>query len=197
MIMSMCRISGRKICVTNRHLVEGDFLSQIERVAASDIDMLILREKDLTEAAYTELAKQVLAVCRKQKKRCILHTYPDAARSLHADGIHFPLPVLLDYKKQHGNLKVEEFGEIGTSVHSVEEAIQAVEAGATYLTAGHVFVTDCKKGVPARGLDFLAQVCRAVEVPVYAIGGIDEENAASCMQAGAAGVCMMSALMQG
>lgn len=177
--------------------MEGDFLSQIERVAASDIDMLILREKDLTEAAYTELAKQVLAVCRKQKKRCILHTYPDAVRSLHADGIHFPLPVLLDYKKQHGDLKAEEFGEIGTSVHSVEEAMQAVEAGATYVTAGHVFVTDCKKGVPARGLDFLAQVCRAVEIPVYAIGGIDEGNAVSCIQAGAAGVCMMSTLMKG
>ena len=71
-----------------------------------------------------------------------------------------------------------------------------MKCGATYLTAGHVFLTDCKKGVPARGLDFLADVCRAVNVPVYAIGGINDKNAGDCIQAGAAGVCMMSGYMR-
>ena len=65
------------------------------------------------------------------------------------------------------------FKVIGTSVHSVEDAIKAEQLGATYMTAGHIFATDCKKGLPPRGLDFLKNVCDAVEIPVYAIGGIN------------------------
>ncbi len=184
-----------KICITNRHLVEDDFLTQIEKVAKSDCAMIILREKDMQENEYMQLAQQVLDICRKNHKTCILHTYPGAALKLKADGIHFPLPVLLEYAQKHGVPKSINFGKIGTSVHSVEEAKKAVKCGATYLTAGHVFLTDCKKSVPARGLDFLADVCNAVNVPVYAIGGINDKNAGDCIQAGAAGVCMMSGYM--
>lgn len=185
-----------KICITNRHLVEGDFLTQIEKVAKSNCSMIILREKDMQENEYMQLAEKVLDICRKNHKTCILHTYPDVALKLKAEGIHFPLPVLLEYTKKYGVPKRSDFGKIGTSVHSVEEAKTAVECGATYLTAGHVFLTDCKKGVPARGLDFLENVCSAVNVPVYAIGGINDKNARDCMQAGAAGVCMMSGYMR-
>ena len=65
------------------------------------------------------------------------------------------------------------FKVIGTSVHSVEDAIKAEQLGATYMTAGHIFATDCKKGLPPRGLDFLKNVCDTVQIPVYAIGGIN------------------------
>ena len=61
---------------------------------------------------------------------------------------------------------------IGTSVHSVEEAIEAQNLGATYISAGHIFATDCKKGVPPRGLDFLKKVCQTATIPVYSIVGI-------------------------
>ena len=57
------------------------------------------------------------------------------------------------------------FKVIGTSVHSVEDAIKAEQLGATYMTAGHIFATDCKKGLPPRGLDFLKNVCDAVGIP--------------------------------
>jgi thiamine-phosphate pyrophosphorylase len=97
------------------------------------------------------------------------------------------------------NLSAEQkkkFVVLGVSIHSVEEAISAYQAGATYLTAGHIFTTDCKKDLPPRGLDFLHTVCTAVPIPVYAIGGIDENNTITCIQEGAAGVCMMSSYMQ-
>lgn len=84
----------------------------------------------------------------------------------------------------------------GVSVHSVEDAHRAEQCGATYLTAGHVFVTDCKKGLAPRGLDFLHEVCSSVKIPVYAIGGINDKNAASCIREGAAGVCVMSGYMR-
>lgn len=67
--------------------------------------------------------------------------------------------------------------------------------GATYITAGHIFATDCKKGVPPRGLDFLSSVCSFVNIPVYAIGGISPVNAQKAIDAGAEGVCIMSGLM--
>ena len=75
-------------------------------------------------------------------------------------------------------------------------SILAERAGATYVTAGHIYATDCKKGLPGRGLDFLKKVCAAVQIPVYAIGGINEMNADACIEAGADGVCMMSGYMR-
>lgn len=69
--------------------------------------------------------------------------------------------------------------------------------GACYVIAGHIFSTDCKKGVPPRGLAFLREVTNSVSIPVYAIGGITVENSGEVFAAGAAGVCMMSQWMAG
>ena len=72
----------------------------------------------------------------------------------------------------------KKFTKIGISIHSVEEAKEAEQLGASYLTAGHIYATDCKRGLPPRGLGFLKEVCREVSIPVYGIGGIkfDEEQ---------------------
>ena len=85
---------------------------------------------------------------------------------------------------------------IGVSCHSAEEAETAEKHGATYISAGHIFDTDCKRGVPGRGLAFLEATCKAVSVPVYAIGGISPENIDAVRAAGAAGACIMSGLMR-
>ena len=73
--------------------------------------------------------------------------------------------------------------------------MEAQALGCTYITAGHVFETDCKKGLPGRGLEFLRNVCVAVDIPVYGIGGIDSDNIALVRNAGVSGVCLMSSLM--
>lgn len=180
----------RVLAVTNRKLCQGDFLTQVERIAAAHPRGLVLREKDLSEADYQALAAQVLPVCAAHGVPCMLHRFDRVTRALGCTRIHLPLPYLTAHPEAAAG-----FGVVGVSVHSVSEAEQAVRCGATYLTAGHVFPTDCKKGVPARGLDFLRAVCRAVPIPVYAIGGITPENAASCLSAGAAGVAVMSGVM--
>ena len=92
----------------------------------------------------------------------------------------------------------EQFQTIGTSVHSVEDAKEAEELGVSYMTAGHIYVTDCKKGLAPRGLGFLKAVCSTVSVPVYAIGGIkfDEKQWEELKQNGASGGCIMSAMME-
>ena len=187
------KMEGIIIAVTNRHLCRGDFLETVRRLADSDVDSIILREKDLSEEEYTRLAETVLNIC-EGKKRCILHTYIDVAKRLNCPYIHLPLPELLQMAEAEPEQRFP-FLKIGVSVHSKEESIRAWKAGADYLIAGHVFTTDCKKGVPPRGLGYIQEVSRAVEIPVYGIGGITRRNMAEVVRAGAKGVCIMSGMM--
>lgn len=178
------------IVVTNRKLCHKNFLEQIERIAKTSVSAVILREKDLTETEYTKLAGAVLEICRKYSLECILHSHPQIAKLYGQTAIHMPLS-LLQMQKQ----ELAEFTKIGTSVHSVEEAVAAEKLGATYLTAGHIFETDCKKGLRPRGISFLEDVINAVSIPVYAIGGISEDNIEEFRDTKASGVCIMSAFM--
>ena len=187
------RSYAHMMAVTNRHLCDRDFLEQIEFLASTDIDAIILREKDMTPEAYECLAKDVLAICEKHHKKCIFHSFAEVAEKLHCENIHLPLHILTELSEK-GVLKC--FKHIGTSVHSVEDALAAEKAGATCLTAGHIFDTDCKKGLPGRGLTFLENVCQSTKLPVYAIGGITPENLEEVRRAGAVGGCMMSLSMR-
>jgi thiamine-phosphate diphosphorylase len=79
---------------------------------------------------------------------------------------------------------------VGRSIHDVEGATRAAAQGASYLIAGHVYETSSKEGQEARGLDWLAEICAAVELPVIAIGGITVERLPEVLAAGAHGVAM-------
>ena len=122
----------------------------------------------------------------------MLHSFIDTAIELKAENIHLPLHILREMDKK----TKENFKIIGASCHSVEEAQEAERLGCTYITAGHVFVTDCKKGLSPRGLEFLQNVCKSVSIPVYAIGGMNGENINAVRKMGAAGACVMSGLMR-
>jgi thiamine-phosphate pyrophosphorylase len=132
-----------------------------------------------------------MEICKRHDVPCILHTFINAAVKLGAESIHLPLPVLREMSAEDK----EKFRIIGSSCHSAEDALEAERLGAAYITAGHVFATDCKKGLPPRGLDFLKAVCESVDIPVYAIGGISLEKMPQVLEAGAAGGCIMSGLM--
>lgn len=182
------------ICITNRNLCKGDFLQRIKRIGEEGkADALILREKELSEEEYFHLAKNVMPVCKASGLTCILHTYHRVADQLGCQKIHLPLDILSTAAPE----ELRKFKEISTSVHSVEQAEQAERLGVSYLIAGHVFETDCKKGIPGRGIRFVREVCQRTRVPVYGIGGITKENARKVIQAGAEGVCIMSGFMSG
>lgn len=183
----MCNV----LCVTNRLLCGKDFLSRIESLAKAQPKGIILREKDLSASEYKSLAKAVLEICKKHGTACILHGFADTAIELGVTNLHLPLHMLRELSQADRS----SFTVLGASCHSAEEAIEAEALGCTYIIAGHIFDTDCKKGAPGRGLEFLEQVCDSVSLPVYAIGGINAENAGQSINAGAKGVCVMSGVM--
>lgn len=177
--------------VTNRKLCKQELTKQVAKLTKLNPQGIILREKDLSEDQYEKLSIEILEICRQGNVTCILHYYPEVAKRLHCKNIHLPLHKLREIKCDSSDFTI-----IGASVHSREEAREAEQLGATYLMAGHVFETDCKKGVTPRGLEFLREICQNVTIPVYAIGGIKESNAEQVMACGAKGICMMSTVME-
>ena len=179
------------IAVTNRRLCANrqDFLRHIQILSETlrPGDAILLREKDLSLPQYRVLAEECDAICKHGSPRLILHSFPEAAPPLGLREIHLPMPQLKRNKPD--DLRCS------TSVHSVEEAVLAEQLGAAFVIAGHIFPTDCKKGLQPRGLPFLQSVCEAVSLPVFAIGGITPQVVPSVMEAGAAGICVMSGLM--
>lgn len=194
----------RVIAVTNRKLCRRPFLEQIESVAGRKPQAIILREKDLAEEEYQELAEKVLAICRNYQVELIIHNYPAVAKNLGVGAIHLSLPCFKEYFKtsvrggEYKSFSTADFTKIGCSVHSLEEAREAEALGAAYLTAGHIYATDCKRGLPPRGLAFLEEICRNVTVPVYAIGGIGltDGRIEEVLMHGAKGACIMSEMMK-
>ena len=179
------------ICVTNRHLCDGDFIERINKIAKCSPAGIILREKDMTEGQYENLAGDVMEICRKSGVICILHSFKDVAARLSARALHMPMELL----KKMPEKEKTRFDIIGASCHSVEEARKAQRLGCTYITAGHIFSTGCKRNLEPRGIEFLKEVCVAVSVPGYAIGGIGPDKIGEIKQAGAEGACIMSGMM--
>ena len=190
----MCDINlfRNVIAFTNRNLSQRPYLEQIERICRCHPKAIVIREKDLPEKEYCILAENVMKICKQYRVNGIIHNYIDTALKMNCNDIHLPLHML---EKYHMHLK--EFETIGTSVHSVQEAQKAEKRGATYIVAGHIYATDCKKGIPPRGLLFLEEICKNTTLPVYGIGGIqlDRVQIEQVMRCGAKGVCIMSGMM--
>ena len=176
------------LSVTNRHLCRGNFAGRTAEIARAGVDGIILREKDLTEGAYEALSRAVAEGCGD---KLILHSFPEAAEHLNVLRLHLPLPVL----RTLSDGQRAKFAVLGASCHSLNDVQEAEDLGCTYVTLGHIFATDCKKGLPPRGLAFLEEVTRNTRLPVYAIGGIGRDNIRLTREAGAAGACIMSGLM--
>ena len=154
-------------------------------------DMLILREKDLSEDEYYELAKKIKPMCDKAGVELVIHTYVNVAKKLGVKSIHLPLDKFIMLTEEDKQL----FDNIGTSVHSLDDLEKAISLGANYVLAGHIYDTDCKKGLPGRGLEFLQEICSNVRVPVIAIGGINMDRLKEVKDVGASGAAIMSGYM--
>jgi thiamine-phosphate diphosphorylase len=178
------------IYITNRKICSGDFLGRIDMLAKSRPHAIMLREKDLGQKEYEALAAKVKSICYMSGVSLIVNGHIETASKL---GILFIHLSMTDLRLHAAGLN--DFTSVGASVHNVSEAQEAQELGASYLIAGHIFPTDCKKGVPPRGMSFLREVCNSVKVPVFAIGGMTKDRIEDVMSVGAKGICLMSEAM--
>ena len=195
--------------ITNRKLCENENLErQIEKIFSAykrkiiledfEIVALTLREKDFNKNEYLNLVKKIYPICEKYRIDLILHQNYDLNldEKYKIEGIHLSYD---NFKSLNKNIREElkkKYKRIGVSIHSLEEAREVESLGANYIVAGHIFETDCKKGLEPRGLKFVENLSSILTIPIFAIGGIDEKNSQFVIDSGAFGVCMMSSLMK-
>ena len=177
------------IAVTNRKLCTDNFVLRVREILSAEPFEVMLREKDLSDDKYCQIAKEIVADNNGYKKVLALNR-PEIALELGIENVHLTMQQLME----HG--RPSFIKRAGVSVHSAEEAETAQKLGADYLIAGHIYATDCKKGVPPRGIEFFRGVCESVDIPVFAIGGISENNFNEPLENGGTGVCLMSEFMK-
>jgi thiamine-phosphate pyrophosphorylase len=151
----------------------------------------MLREKDLDEDEYKILAEKVFKICNDNNITFIINKYYRVADEIRSEYIHLSFDDYVRYMGKNSDFKI-----VGVSVHSVDEALYAEMSGASYVVAGHIYATECKKNIEPRGLEFLSQICSKVSIPVYAIGGITKNKYDEIKKAGAKGACLMSECMK-
>lgn len=184
--------------ITNRHICgEENFIETVVEAIRADVDQVILREKDFDTMALIDFGKVFKSVMKPQQ--ClIIHSDIEAAKALTAEGVQLTYNVFMSMSLTEIHSLIEETGfKLGVSVHSFDEAIAAEAHGASYLLASHVFDTECKAGLPGRGVSFIKEICAGVDIPVIGLGGIDSGNAHEVISAGASGVAVMSGIMGG
>ena len=187
----------RSLATTDSRQAQEKLLSNIAAAADAGVDWIQIREKDLSGKDCSSLTREALQRAAKSSAdkttptRILVNNRLDVAVSESAGGVHLgekslPLAEAKRFVENRGERK--DFF-IGVSCHSLEAARAAASGGADYLFFGPVFATPSKAafGVP-QGPERLAEVCRAVSIPVLAIGGVTLENAANCLAAGASGI---------
>ena len=146
-----------------------------------------LRLKNLPTAELIDEGRPFRDLCARSGVMFIVNDDVDAAITLEADGAHLG-------REDEGIERAREANLLlGLSAQTLEEALAADTERSDYLGAGPVWATPIKPGVPALGLDGLAEICESVAAPVVAIGGVDATNAALCLEAGAIGVAVVRA----
>jgi len=162
----------------------------IRRAAEAGVGWIQIREKDLHARPLAELVRSALAETRKIGARILVNDRLDVALAAGAAGVHLgetslPVEIVAEWRRAANRKQFL----IGVSCHSRDAARAAERGGADYVFFGPVFATPSKAPFgPPQGIERLREVCLAVKISVLAIGGVTPENAARCLEAGAAGI---------
>lgn len=195
--------------ISNRKLCENENLEkQIEKIFSAyqrkiilenfEIVALTLREKDLYKNEYLKLVEKIYPICQKYRIDLILHQNYELEldNKYNIKGLHLSYNTFKSLNKNIREEFIKKYKKIGVSIHSINEAKEVENLGANYVVAGHIFKTDCKKDLEPRGLKFIQELSLILTIPIFAIGGINQENSHLVINSGAFGVCMMSSLMK-
>ncbi len=197
----VCYVTDRKALPAGKTasaLLDKILLDTIRAAVAAGVDWVQIREKDLSTRELFEFVREAVALAsarpdstHSHSSKVIVNDRLDVALAAGAAGVHLghasaPAREVVRWCRA-GNAPADFL--VGVSCHSLEGAQEAKNAGASYTYFGPIYETPSKIpfGKP-HGIDELAQVTKAVTIPVIAIGGINESNAANCIRAGATGI---------
>lgn len=177
--------------VSGARTVAGPLADLVPDLATAGVDIIQLREKEMSREDVKKAAAPILEACRAAGVPFIVNDHPDVAAELGADGVHVgqddvPVPAA---RRTAG-------GIVGLSTHSRQQIVAAEPVGPDYIAVGPVYETPTKPGRPSVGLellDFAAQHCR---LPWFAIGGIDQTNIEEVIAAGATRVVVVRAITE-
>ena len=178
--------------VTDRAWIGKQSLyEQVEAALKGGVTCVQLREKELNEEEFLAEALEISTLCKQYGVPFFINDNVEIAIKCKADGIHVGQE---DMAAARVRQKVGNAMMIGVSVHSVEEALEAVKNGADCLGVGAMFSTSTKTDVDILPKDVLRDICAAVDIPVVAIGGINKTNISQLAGTGVDGVALVSAI---
>lgn len=178
--------------VTDRSWLKGQTLcEQVEQALKGGVTFLQLREKELDDQEFLEEAQVIQQLCRKYQVPFLINDNVALAAKIGADGVHVGQS---DMAAGEARAKLGTDRIIGVSARTVEEALEAQRQGADYLGVGAVFHTGSKADAAEVDHQVLRDICRAVDIPVIAIGGITRDNVAQLKHSGICGIAVISAI---
>ena len=178
--------------VTDRAWLGDKTLSwQVEESLKGGATMIQLREKHLDHEHFLKEAKEIKELCRKYQVPFLINDDVDLAVEVDADGVHVGQH---DMEAGEVRKKIGPNRILGVSAQTVEQALLAQQAGADYLGVGAVFPTGTKDDADAVSIQTLGEICRAVSIPVVAIGGIGQHNVMQLAGSGICGIAVVSGI---
>ena len=174
-------------------LSEAAFLEKVEQALQGGVTFLQLREKERSTREYIHLARKVHALARRYQVPLVVDDRVDVALAAETDGVHVgqsDMPVELA-RKLLGPDKI-----VGATAKTVPQALEALEQGADYLGSGAIYPTTTKVVTVITSTETLGEICKAVPIPVNAIGGLNRDNLGVLKGIPIAGICVVSAIMK-
>ncbi|MBC7765559.1 MAG: thiamine phosphate synthase [Hyphomonadaceae bacterium] len=178
--------------VTDRAWLGEQALSQqVEQAIQGGVTCVQLREKNMADADFLNLAKEIKLITDRYKIPFIINDNVDVAIAVNADGVHVGQS---DMRASNVRARIGD-KIVGVSAQTVEQAVYAEQCGASYIGVGAVFSTTTKLDANTLSLETLSHICKAVSIPVVAIGGINAQNIAQLKGSGIDGVAVVSAIL--
>jgi thiamine-phosphate pyrophosphorylase len=181
------------VLITDRKVCGKKLTDIIEQAIDGGVGTVQLREKDLSTGDLYSLAKEIREITERKGANLIINDRVDIAIAVDADGVHLGWQSLeIDtVRRMIGQDKI-----IGFSAHSLEEAKRAENSGADYISISPIFDTVNKDYfIEPLGVGEIGKIKAQINIPVIALGGINENNVSKVLKSGADGIAMISAIL--